>query len=186
MLRLGARPSVPTLFPATFTKRYFKKKRKMSPTCSLCGWTDVLQTCALLLAAVGRRLPAAVRAAEAAVADLLRPAAPLRGGRRPSRVHGTLRSLFSFSLALPPAVGLTPIARLSSISHFAVGRSDVRGLRLTTFVYCRPAPYLPQVNTGLYKCMRWNVDLESSRPAAGEAWDGRSQELDMENLSVTN
>lgn len=53
-------------------------------------------------------------------------------------------------------------------------------------MYCKPAPYLPQVNTGLYKCMRWNVDVESSRAAAGEAWDGQSEELVVENLSFTD
>lgn len=74
---------------------------------------------------------------------------------------------------------------LSSISHFAIGQSNIRGLRLTTFVYCKPAPYLAQVNTGLYKCMRWNVDLPGSQSAASEVWDGKSKELDVEKLCFT-
>ncbi|CAF89332.1 unnamed protein product, partial [Tetraodon nigroviridis] len=52
------------------------------------------------------------------------------------------------------------------VSHFAIGQSDIRGLRLTTFVYCKPAPYLAQGNTGLYKCMRWNVDLPGNQAEA--------------------
>lgn len=52
-------------------------------------------------------------------------------------------------------------------------------------MYCKPAPYLAQGNTGLYKCMRWNVDLPGNQAEASEAWDGKSEDLDMENLSVT-
>eukprot|EP00066_Takifugu_rubripes_P021572 XP_011610838.1 PREDICTED: UPF0575 protein C19orf67 homolog [Takifugu rubripes] len=71
------------------------------------------------------------------------------------------------------------------ISHFTIGQSDVRGLRLTTFVYCKPAPYLSQVNTGLYKCMRWNVEIHRDKPAMNEVGDGKSLELDMEKLHHT-
>lgn len=78
-----------------------------------------------------------------------------------------------------------PSLHLCSISHFVVGQSDVRGLRLTTFVYCKPAPYLAQVNTGLYKCMRWNVDVTCEKPAVNEVWDGKSLELDTEKLYLT-
>lgn len=49
-------------------------------------------------------------------------------------------------------------------------------------MYCKPAPYLAQVNTGLYKCMRWNVDLPGNHPAESAVWDGESEELDMEKL----
>lgn len=52
-------------------------------------------------------------------------------------------------------------------------------------MYCKPAPYLAQVNTGLYKCMRWNVDVPCDKPAVNEVWDGKSLELDTEKLYLT-
>lgn len=52
-------------------------------------------------------------------------------------------------------------------------------------MYCKPAPYLAQVNTGLYKCMRWNVDFPGNQREASEVWDGKSEELDMEQLCFT-
>lgn len=45
-----------------------------------------------------------------------------------------------------------------SVSQFCIGQSQLGHLRLTVFRYCVPTPYLSQVNTGLYKRMRWNVE----------------------------
>ncbi|XP_031583724.1 UPF0575 protein C19orf67 homolog [Oreochromis aureus] len=45
-----------------------------------------------------------------------------------------------------------------SVSQFCIGQSQLGHLRLTAFRYCVPTPYLSQVNTGLYKRMRWNVE----------------------------
>lgn len=44
-----------------------------------------------------------------------------------------------------------------SVSSFCIGQTQLRSLKLTTFLYCRPTPYLAQVETGLHKRMRWNV-----------------------------
>ncbi|XP_075870856.1 UPF0575 protein C19orf67 homolog [Nelusetta ayraudi] len=44
-----------------------------------------------------------------------------------------------------------------SVSSFCIGQTQLRCLKLTTFFYCRPTPYLAQVETGLHKRMRWNV-----------------------------
>lgn len=44
-----------------------------------------------------------------------------------------------------------------SVSSFCIGQTQLRSLKLTTFLYCRPMPYLAQVETGLHKRMRWNV-----------------------------
>lgn len=52
-------------------------------------------------------------------------------------------------------------------------------------MYSKPAPYLAQVNTGLYKCMRWNVEIPRDKPAMNEVGDGKSLELDMEKLHHT-
>lgn len=57
------------------------------------------------------------------------------------------------------------------MSHFCIGQSQLGGLRLTTFRYSKPAPYLAQVDTGLYKRMRWNVD---------RLWDELQQQMDEE------
>ncbi|KAK5865901.1 hypothetical protein PBY51_020133 [Eleginops maclovinus] len=46
----------------------------------------------------------------------------------------------------------------NSVSHFYIGQSQVGLLNVSTFRYCRPTPYLAQVDTGLYKRMRWNVE----------------------------
>ncbi|KAM6940574.1 UPF0575 protein C19orf67 homolog [Xenentodon cancila] len=45
-----------------------------------------------------------------------------------------------------------------SVSHFCIGQCRFDRLRLTTFRYCQPTPYLARANTGLYKRMRWNVE----------------------------
>ncbi|XP_029298863.1 UPF0575 protein C19orf67 homolog [Cottoperca gobio] len=46
----------------------------------------------------------------------------------------------------------------NSVSHFCIGQSQLGPLRVTTFRYCKPTPYLARVDTGLYKRMRWNVE----------------------------
>ncbi|XP_067355802.1 UPF0575 protein C19orf67 homolog [Channa argus] len=46
----------------------------------------------------------------------------------------------------------------NSVSHFCVGQCQLGQLKLTTFLYCKPTPYLSQVDTRLYKRMRWNVE----------------------------
>ncbi|XP_061839940.1 UPF0575 protein C19orf67 homolog isoform X2 [Nerophis lumbriciformis] len=45
-----------------------------------------------------------------------------------------------------------------NLSHFCVGQTQIGQLRLSTFFYCTPTPYLAEVNTGLFKRMRWNVE----------------------------
>ncbi|XP_070769580.1 LOW QUALITY PROTEIN: UPF0575 protein C19orf67 homolog [Enoplosus armatus] len=49
-------------------------------------------------------------------------------------------------------------AEPNSVSHFCIGQSQLGRLKVAVFLYCKPAPYLARVNTGLYKRMRWNVD----------------------------
>ncbi|KAK1886629.1 UPF0575 protein C19orf67 like [Dissostichus eleginoides] len=46
----------------------------------------------------------------------------------------------------------------NSVSHFCIGQSQLGPLKVTTFRYCRPTQYLAQVDTGLFKRMRWNVE----------------------------
>lgn len=52
-------------------------------------------------------------------------------------------------------------------------------------MYCRPAPYLAQADTGLYKCMRWNVEVLGGQAAANNAWDGKSEDADVDKLCLT-
>ncbi|XP_040001486.1 UPF0575 protein C19orf67 homolog isoform X1 [Xiphias gladius] len=59
----------------------------------------------------------------------------------------------------------------NNMSHFCIGQSQLGRLRLTVFRYCKPAPYLARVDTGLYKRMRWNVE---------RLRDGRQQQTDEE------
>uniref|UniRef100_A0A3B4ZHD2 Uncharacterized protein n=1 Tax=Stegastes partitus TaxID=144197 RepID=A0A3B4ZHD2_9TELE len=46
----------------------------------------------------------------------------------------------------------------NGVSHFCIGQTQLGNLRLTIFRYCKPTPYLSEVDTGLYKRMRWNVE----------------------------
>uniref|UniRef100_A0A3P8RPB0 Si:ch211-214c7.5 n=1 Tax=Amphiprion percula TaxID=161767 RepID=A0A3P8RPB0_AMPPE len=46
----------------------------------------------------------------------------------------------------------------NGVSHFCIGQFQLSRLRMTIFRYCKPTPYLAQGDTGLYKCMRWNVE----------------------------
>ncbi|KAG7242378.1 hypothetical protein INR49_023507 [Caranx melampygus] len=57
-------------------------------------------------------------------------------------------------------------------------------LRLTAFRYCKPTPYLAMVNTGLYKRMRWNVEMlgdkQQQQQQAEEELGGESEEREAE------
>uniref|UniRef100_A0A672FBE1 Uncharacterized protein n=1 Tax=Salarias fasciatus TaxID=181472 RepID=A0A672FBE1_SALFA len=44
------------------------------------------------------------------------------------------------------------------LSHFCIGSSQLGQLRVTSFRYCKLSPYSTQMNTGLFKRMRWNVE----------------------------
>ncbi|XP_059196177.1 UPF0575 protein C19orf67 homolog isoform X2 [Centropristis striata] len=46
----------------------------------------------------------------------------------------------------------------NSVSHFCIGQSQLGPMRVTAFRYFKPTPYLPRVDTGLYKRMRWNIE----------------------------
>ncbi|XP_010738716.3 UPF0575 protein C19orf67 homolog [Larimichthys crocea] len=64
----------------------------------------------------------------------------------------------------------------NSVSHFCIGQRQLGRLRLSTFLYCRPTPYLARVNTGLYKRMRWNVDrLRDEQQQMGREQGGESE-----------
>uniref|UniRef100_M3ZW95 Si:ch211-214c7.5 n=1 Tax=Xiphophorus maculatus TaxID=8083 RepID=M3ZW95_XIPMA len=49
-------------------------------------------------------------------------------------------------------------AEPNSISHFCVGQVQLGQMKVITFRYCKPTPYLSRVDTGVYKRMRWNVE----------------------------
>lgn len=53
------------------------------------------------------------------------------------------------------------------------------------FLYCRPTPYLAQVDTGLYKRMRWNVDRLGDEPQTDEDQGGESKEREAETVGDT-
>ncbi|XP_037328373.1 UPF0575 protein C19orf67 homolog isoform X1 [Pungitius pungitius] len=57
----------------------------------------------------------------------------------------------------------------NSVSHFCIGCSQVGPLRVTAFRYCKPTAYLAQVDSGLYKRMRWNVVGPRDERRAGGA-----------------
>ncbi|XP_060940979.1 UPF0575 protein C19orf67 homolog [Limanda limanda] len=64
-----------------------------------------------------------------------------------------------------------------SLSHFCIGRAQLGRLRLTAFRYVLPTPYIPHVDTGLYKRMRWNVEtLPDKSQKADENQGGGSEE----------
>ncbi|XP_062281554.1 UPF0575 protein C19orf67 homolog [Scomber scombrus] len=73
----------------------------------------------------------------------------------------------------------------NSISHFCIGRSQLGRLRLTTFRYCKPTPYLAQVNTGLYKRMRWNVEKLQDKQQTDEEQCGENEEREGEAVGDT-
>ncbi|XP_019905239.1 UPF0575 protein C19orf67 homolog isoform X2 [Esox lucius] len=66
-----------------------------------------------------------------------------------------------------------------SFSHFFIGKFWIDSVRLSIFRYCRPAPYLAEFDTGLYKCMRWNVERHRERPdeEGEEKMEGEEDEI---------
>ncbi|XP_026158980.1 UPF0575 protein C19orf67 homolog [Mastacembelus armatus] len=72
-----------------------------------------------------------------------------------------------------------------SVSHFYIGQRQLGRLRLTMFRYCKPTPYLARVDTGLYKCMRWNVErLHDEQVQTAEGRGGNKEEM-AERVSNT-
>ncbi|KAF6730279.1 UPF0575 protein C19orf67-like [Oryzias melastigma] len=56
----------------------------------------------------------------------------------------------------------------NSVSSFCIGQFRLRRLKLTIFRFCKLTPYLAQVDTGLYKRMRWNVERLTDQDGDGE------------------
>ncbi|XP_042250036.1 UPF0575 protein C19orf67 homolog isoform X2 [Thunnus maccoyii] len=73
----------------------------------------------------------------------------------------------------------------SSMSHFCIGQSQLGRLRLTAFRYCKPTPYLARVDTGLYKCMRWNVERLRDEQQTDEGKGGETEERGAETVGET-
>uniref|UniRef100_A0A673D0E1 Si:ch211-214c7.5 n=1 Tax=Sphaeramia orbicularis TaxID=375764 RepID=A0A673D0E1_9TELE len=65
--------------------------------------------------------------------------------------------LFNNGKAVVSSVLTVSSYHSTSVSHFYIGQFCLGQIRVTTFRYCKPTPYLARVNTGLYKRMRWNV-----------------------------
>lgn len=72
-------------------------------------------------------------------------------------------------------ISLLSIFFFPSVSHFCIGQFHLGPLRLTTFLYCKPTPYLARVDTGIYKCMRWNVDRLGDEQQADVERGGESE-----------
>ncbi|XP_033986394.1 UPF0575 protein C19orf67 homolog [Trematomus bernacchii] len=69
----------------------------------------------------------------------------------------------------------------NSVSHFCIGQSQLGPLKVTTFRYCRPTQYLAQVDTGLFKRMRWNVErLPDEQQPEEEREEREAREADTE------
>ncbi|XP_051801220.1 UPF0575 protein C19orf67 homolog [Acanthochromis polyacanthus] len=62
------------------------------------------------------------------------------------------------------------------VSYFCIGQFQLNQLRLTIFRYCKPTPYLARINTGLYKCMRWNVERLQDKQQKDKEHAGESDE----------
>lgn len=69
---------------------------------------------------------------------------------------------------------------ISSVSHFFIGQICLGRLRLSAFFYCKPTPYLTQVDTGLFKRMRWNVDRLGDEPQTDAKQGGENEESEAE------
>uniref|UniRef100_A0A673CUN5 Si:ch211-214c7.5 n=1 Tax=Sphaeramia orbicularis TaxID=375764 RepID=A0A673CUN5_9TELE len=65
--------------------------------------------------------------------------------------------LFNNGKAVVSSVLTVSSYHSTSVSHFYIGQFCLGQIRVTTFRYCKPTPYLARVNTGLYKRMRWNI-----------------------------
>ena len=61
----------------------------------------------------------------------------------------------------------------SSVSHFYIGKCKIDSVGLSIYRYCRLAPYLAGVHTGLYKRIRWNV--ERPRESLQQETDGEME-----------
>ncbi|XP_029595771.1 UPF0575 protein C19orf67 homolog isoform X1 [Salmo trutta] len=61
----------------------------------------------------------------------------------------------------------------ASVSHFYIGKCQIDSVGLSIYRYCRLAPYLAGVHTGLYKRMRWNV--ERPRESLQQEMDGEME-----------
>lgn len=74
-----------------------------------------------------------------------------------------------------------------SVSPFCIGQIQLGHLRLTAFRYCKPTPYLARVDTGLYKRMRWNVEMvgDEQQLEAEEELGGESEEREAEAVRDT-
>ncbi|KAM9491097.1 UPF0575 protein C19orf67 homolog isoform 1-T1 [Salvelinus alpinus] len=64
-------------------------------------------------------------------------------------------------------------AEPASVSHFCIGKCQIDSVGLSIYRYCRLAPYLAGVYTGLYKRMRWNV--ERPRESLQQETDGEME-----------
>ncbi|XP_053273986.1 UPF0575 protein C19orf67 homolog [Pleuronectes platessa] len=73
----------------------------------------------------------------------------------------------------------------SSLSHFCIGQTQLGRLRLTAFRYCLPTPYIPHVDTGLYKRMRWNVETLPDKPQQADEKQGGESEEKAETIRET-
>ncbi|KAF0037579.1 hypothetical protein F2P81_010453 [Scophthalmus maximus] len=71
------------------------------------------------------------------------------------------------------------VSRNSPLPLEVYTETQLGRLRLTVFRYCKPTPYLAQVNTGLYKRMRWNVErLRDGLQQAGGEQGGGSEDTE--------
>ncbi|MEQ2157768.1 hypothetical protein GOODEAATRI_005212 [Goodea atripinnis] len=71
-----------------------------------------------------------------------------------------------------------PLCAPPSTSHFCIGQIQLGGMKLTTFRYCKPTPYLSHADTGVYKRMRWNVErLQKEQQRGDDNIPGRNQPI---------
>ncbi|KAM4751219.1 UPF0575 protein C19orf67 homolog [Anableps anableps] len=67
-------------------------------------------------------------------------------------------------------------AEPNSISHFCIGQIQLGQLKVTTFRYCKPTPFLSHIDTGVYKRMRWNVERRQEDQQRGEDCEEEEEE----------
>ncbi|MED6292922.1 hypothetical protein CHARACLAT_005540 [Characodon lateralis] len=68
-------------------------------------------------------------------------------------------------------------AEPNSTSHFCIGQIQLGGMKLTTFRYCKPTPYLSHADTGVYKRMRWNVERLEKEQQRGDDSEEEEEEI---------